>query len=439
MPILRAVLASCFAVLAFSGVSVRAQTTDASHAIQVFPVVVDTASFVEKMVFRNPGTESIQVKARYFPAEGTSQATPLDCDTIFLSAEETKSYTGLRSLCPNLAAGSQFGFLYTWNGTAWTNANVPYSAYSRVDNAKGIGFSVEAFPAQSFTAGRTVVTGLRRMAATATAPAYQTNCFLGLLNDVTPDAVPVQTAVSYSLKQWDWEIGVGQVVLTPGRMVRILDIFAAAGVTPGDYDNVVGVFDESGEGEPGVVTFCTVQDNTSFGADFRIGKQSGGISHGSLTDSRVTQDDGALRDSIVASDVRLSTGAGTAAARAFAIPAGASSNAHVLYFRHPDTVACSLEDPATGFQLNTAYGLEMRLMASDGTTVLAGGNDETGFFQLYLGDKRDRDEGVSTRYVLEVESNENNTGVNRPYRLHCRSGSGHGLGELVRVGGPNLF
>jgi hypothetical protein len=433
-PFLACGLAACLLVHA----PARAQTTDAHHAIQVFPLIVDNASFVAKLVFRNPGTESIQIKSRFHPAEGTSQTTPLDCDTVYLSAEEAKSYT-LRTLCPTLPAGTQFGFLYTWNGGQVSGANNPYSGFSRVQNPQGIGFSVEAFPAQAFSAARTVVTGLRRSAATATTPAYQTNCFLGLLSEVTPESVPVATTVSYALRESNSDIGVGQVVLTPGKMVRILDIFAAAGVTPGDYDDIVAVFDESGEGEPGVVTYCTVQDNTSYGADFRIGKQSGGISRGSLGDGHVAQDDGALRDAIVASNVRLSTGPGAAAARSVAIPAGATSNAHVLYFRHPDYIACSLEDPATGFQLSNAYGLEMRLMASDGTTVLAGGNDVTGFSQLYLGDKRDRDEGINTRYVLEVESNENNTGANRPYLLHCRSGSGHGLGELVRTGGPNLF
>ena len=418
-----------------------AQTTDASHAIQVFPVVVDTASFVETLVFRNAGLDSIQVKPRYFPAEGTSQAVPLDCSLIFLAAGETKTFTGLRSLCPDLAAGSQFGFLYTYNATPWAGANIPYSGYSRVDNAKGIGFSVEAFPAHAFTSGRTVITGLRRRAATESSPAYQTNCFLGLLNDVTPDVPATSTTVSYTLRQlpWSTDIGVGQVVLTPGKMVRLLDVFTAAGATPGDYEDVVATFEESGEGEPGVMTFCTVQDNSSFGADFRIGKQAGGISHGSLGDSISGQDDGALRDSQVAADVALATGPGTAASRGFSIPAGETSNAHVLYFRHPDYVACQLEDPATGLLIGSGYGLEMRLMASDGLTVLAGGNDARFFSQLYLGDKRDRDEGVNTRYVLQVESSETNTAANRPYRLHCRSGSGHGLGELVRVGGPNLF
>lgn len=415
------------------GSMAAAQTTDASHSIQIFPVVVDSASFTERLVFHNPGSEQISLGIRYIPAVGTSQGSPLDCAPVTLAPQQARAFVGLRTLCANLAAGSQFGFLYTWNQAS----TAPFTGYSRVDNANGIGFSVEAFPAHAFTSGNSVVTGLRRRAATPGSPAYQTNCFIGLAHELAPAAT--QTTVSYSLERDSQEIGVGQVTLTPGKLVRLLDVFAAAGAAPGDYDGVVARFTEAGEGEPGVMAFCTVQDNSSFGADFRIAKQSGGLSHGNLVENVAAQDDSAVRNLEVDTDVRLGSAPGQASARSFAIPPGATSNAHVFYFRHPDYVSCALRDPLSGVELQAEHGLEMRLVASDGTTVLAGGNGTTQFSNFYLGDKRTRDDGANTRYVLEVESNETNTGANRPYRLSCRSGSGQGLGELVRVGGPNLF
>lgn len=399
----------------------------------VFPVVVDTASFAEQLVFTMTSGDGADIQTTYYPAVGTSQATPLQCGSVRVDGS-SKAYTSLRQLCPGLAEGSQYGYLY-----AATLGTTPFSGFSRVSNAQGIGFSVEAFPVNTFTGGRSIVSGIRRLSATPTSPAYQTNCFIGVINEVSPEASPVQTTISFTLlNHFGSMIGTGEVTLVPGQLTRILDVFGAANVPPGNYDGVTAVFEESGDGEPSVMTFCTVQDNTSFGADFRIGKQDLGASNGSLVPNPVAQDDGALRRSVVGTNVALSTGPGTASARAFEIAAGGGSNAHVMYFRHPDRVLCSVKDPSTGQIARQEYGLEIRLLASDGVTVLAGGNDVQSF-SLYLGDKRDRDTGVNTRYVLEVESSETNTAANRPYQLECSSGSGHGLGELVRTNGPDQF
>jgi hypothetical protein len=60
------------------------------------------------------------------------------------------------------------------------------------------------------------------------------------------------------------QIGSGQQTLVPGKIVRLLDIFAAVGLPTGDYDNAMLKVVENGPDEPGVIAFCTVQDNTSF-------------------------------------------------------------------------------------------------------------------------------------------------------------------------------
>ena len=71
------------------------------------------------------------------------------------------------------------------------------------------------------------------------------------------------------------------------------------------------------------------------------------------------------------------------------------------------------------------------MLGPDGL-VVAGGNGETGWSDVYLGDKTDRNSGSNTRYRIEVEDSETNTGVARNYKLHCQSGSGHTLGDLIR-------
>jgi hypothetical protein len=202
-------------------------------------------------------------------------------------------------------------------------------------------------------------------------------------------------------------------------------VFAAAGAPAGNHDDASITFHESSAGEPGIISFCTVQDNSSFGADFRIAKQEMGKS--TPYSGIGGQDDTASRDSTVSAEVAHNGGA-----RAFAIAAGASTNTHVVYFKHPDYVQCELIDPATGVRALANYGLEMRMLDQYGTGVIAGGANSTGFGKIYLGDKADRNNGANTRYAIQVESNGSNEAANRPYRLHCQSGSGHTLGDLIR-------
>ena len=82
---------------------------------------------------------------------------------------------------------SQFGYLYTYE---INSANLPYAGFSRVSNFAGNGFSVEAFPAHTFTSAYSRVMGIRRLVAAGGAPPYQTNCFVGNLVDYTPNVTP---------------------------------------------------------------------------------------------------------------------------------------------------------------------------------------------------------------------------------------------------------
>ncbi|OGT56478.1 MAG: hypothetical protein A3E01_10325 [Gammaproteobacteria bacterium RIFCSPHIGHO2_12_FULL_63_22] len=415
-----------------------AQSADGFHAIQVFPVVVDTASFTQRFTFRNPNATSLSIAPTYFPGTGTATANSVPCPAIVIAADSDKTFNTLRDVCPALAAGSNFGFLYTSS-----NNVAAYSGFSRVANPQGNGFSVEAFSANTFTSATSSVSGIRRLAAGGGAPAFQTNCFVANLNDVVPEAVPVTTSINVSVfSSTNVQLGATTAVaLAPGKLTRLLDAFAAVGAPGGDHDNARVRFFELGGGEPALMSFCTVQDNTSFGADFRIAKQesSSGSSDAANGSVMGPQDDSARRDMTASEDVRMNSGGANVITRTFVIPGQTFppnftgfSNTHVMYFRHPDWVSCEIIDPATGVRALFSHNLEMRMLADDGVTVLAGGNDQQGFSPIYLGDKRSRNAGSNTRYTIEVETMIVDVVGSRPYRLHCQSGSGSTAGDVLR-------
>jgi hypothetical protein len=130
--------------LALAGLQpAQAQSTDAYHSIQVFPVVVDSAAFAQRFIFRNPDADTaVNIQPVYYPGTGTSQLAPIACPAFAVAANARKVFLSLREVCPALAAGSQFGYLYTYEGN---DTNQPYAAFSRVSNPAGQGFSVEAF------------------------------------------------------------------------------------------------------------------------------------------------------------------------------------------------------------------------------------------------------------------------------------------------------
>ena len=431
---MRILLAAIAAVsLLLSAAPSKAQTTDGYHSVQVFPVVVDTASFTQRFNFRNPAGVTLTLEPIYFPAIGTSQAATLTCPSFNIPANKTLAFNSLREMCPALAAGSQFGFL----SVRVTNfVVIPFAGFSRVANPQGNGFTVEAFAANEFTAADGVINGLRRSAATVNAPAFQTNCFLGLVNNLDSSLVAHDAQINYALfNSAGAQIGTGQQTLYPGKIVRLLDIFASVGLPTGDYDNAMLKVFENGPDEPGVIAFCTVQDNTSFGADFRIAKQEFADGGDDAIGGRVVGSQSLFnrRELLRAKDESL---------RDFVIPAGAYSNTHVLRLHSADHGFCEIIDPNTGVRALPAYGLEIRAVDPESGDTNAGGNDSTVVPDPNLGqgnyfsDRADGSNGDDNVGFLQVESNGQNTGVPRPYRLHCRSGSGMNGLEIVRYQVP---
>ena len=416
------IAAACAVGLALAGSAAQAQSTDGYHSIQIFPVVVDSSSFTQRFSFHNPNLLSaVIVTPKYYPATGTTQAPNLiNCPTFDIAAGKTVMFSSLRALCPALATGGQFGFLYT--SEVNLGSNLPYAGFSRVSNPQGNGFSVESFPASTFTSADSFINGIRRLAATTNSPTFQTNCFVANLNEVSAGGTP--TSVHYTLYNSAMAvIGGGDVVLAPGQTVRLVDVFSTGGAPAGDYNDAAVRFEENNiNEEPGLMSLCTVQENTTFGADFRIAKQetgAGGL--GFPGDVIGSQDNHVSRETRVAAD---------SVGRAFEIGSGASSNTHVVYFRHPDYAQCELLDSGNTRHV-AGFGLEMRMLDQDGL-VVAGGINSQGWSEIYLGDKTDRNGGSNTRYTIEVESNGQNTGAARAYKLHCQSGSGHSLGDIIR-------
>ena len=252
-------LASGFGLLALAGTTpALAQSTDGLHAIQVFPLVVDTASFTQNFTLKNPdAANAVTVSTIYFPADGTTQAVNVGCSSITIPAGGQRVFSSLREICPTLAAGSQYGFLYT--AITGTTAGL-FAGYSRVSNPAGIGFSLEAFPAHTFTSADTIVTGLRRRAASGGSPAFQSNCFVGNLHDVSA-FLHLNSTINYTLySSTGATLGSGTMQMTPGRIIRMLDIFTAAGAPAGNHDDAYIVFSETGTGEPGATRVTTGSD-----------------------------------------------------------------------------------------------------------------------------------------------------------------------------------
>lgn len=408
--------------------TVSAQTTDGYSSLQVVPIVVDSSSFVQRFNFHNPSDQPIEIVPEYYPGTGTS-AVHITCPTIIIPGRDERVFTSLRALCPALSPGAQFGLLYLRHPGPET-----WSVFTRVSNPQGVGFAVEGFAASAFTSAITQVTGVRRLAATANSPAYQTNCFVANL-PVYSGTVPTRTVHvgMYVSDKLGGQIGFESVEVAQGALVRLIDVFAAAGAPAGDYDDAMVEFYGSDGYNPGVVSFCTVQDNTSFGADFRIAKMrlassTAGYEAGGFG----AQDEHAARQLWMDKD-RLG--------RSFVIPAGAFNNVHILPVRLPDFGRCELFDSWHGRTMTPEDGLELRIMNGAGETLYGGNNsvvvpdlpdDRTG--SAYFGDK-DLAPSNATWFV-QVESNGQNTSVDRPYTLRCQSGSGMGLPNLVKYQVP---
>lgn len=224
----------------------------------VVPVIAQTGSYQSFIYVHNPATEAVELQVGY--NGGTGSATPgaAICPSLPVPANASVS-TSLTEVCPSLAGGANFGALRFWGARV--------GVYTRVQTPTGNGFSVEGFEDNLPSCGNSVFTvlGLTRLAAP---PTFQSNCFLW--NRETRAARVVVT-----LTRGDGTLIADDIVELAGdEFMRMLDVFAAVGAPAGDYANARANFESItpiGGGSPvNVLSFCTVQNNTSFDADFRI-------------------------------------------------------------------------------------------------------------------------------------------------------------------------
>lgn len=427
-PMRSILLALSAAALAVAGPGARAQSTDGYHSVMVIPMVVDTLSFTQHFNFRNNNDIAIWIQPKYYPADGTT-ATKLTCPNIFINLGQHRDFNSLREICPGLPAdtNSQFGYMALVAIVPTMSGPVPvpntFTVYTRVSTPQGQGFSVEGFPMNTFTGADSEIQGLRQLAATGSSPSYQTNCFFANLAKLNPDLPNTSVTVHYGLYDNVMALkGSNDIVLAPGQFVRKFNIFADAGVV-GNWDNILMRIQRVADSQPGIIAFCTVQDNTSLGADFRIAKQTIGGSPITSIPSHGAQDIFATRDVWLDHD---------ALDRPFEIGPGAHANTHVLYYHSNDYFQCELIDPSTGVRALPAYGLELRTVEPDETPG-AGGDNQVAIPASAFGYTNDKEENYANgRTLLEVESNESNTGANRPYVLHCRTGSGMTGFDILR-------
>jgi len=240
-----------------SGVA-TAQTAFGGASTIVFPLVSQTQSFMAQVTLYNPNAADITANLSYFDADNVLSPGAHVCSDVTIPANQSVQFF-LPEKC-DLDSNSHFGVLAVSDSAA-TN---PMFGYARTENTAGAGFSVEGFPVDNFTSDVAYAIGLRQ---TASLPGYQTNCFVAGLDG----------QVTYDLQLMDGSTGaqLGSTlsgVMNPFEQFRYLDVFALAGVLPGDYSNVRAQFTRTGGAGQKLIGFCTVQDNISFGADFRIAK-----------------------------------------------------------------------------------------------------------------------------------------------------------------------
>ena len=252
------------AAAALTGQSL-AQTTAGSSATIVVPVIAQTASFGSLVTAYNPNGGAISLNITFYDAQNTSSPGPKSCVPLILGPGVSTEFL-LSAQC-TLPSGSHFGPLVMSESTGTQR----FYGYARTQTPQGVGFSTEGFPIENFNDQLQHATGLKKVAASGGLPAYQTNCFVATLGD----------AVDYELRLFDGATGtqLGGTLsgsLQPFQQFRYLDVFSAAGVAAGDHVNVRAQFTNLTGADKKLIGFCTVQENTSFSADFRIAKSFGG-------------------------------------------------------------------------------------------------------------------------------------------------------------------
>jgi len=380
-------LTVCLAAVGL-GCSTAHASLDGAGSIMIIPVVAQTVSYTSEITVRNPYNNLVlPISVFYTGAITTSAAGRRTCTPLNVPPLGTVQFS-IAAQC-GLPSGSQFGYVTLAESYSYPS---PFQAFSRTQTPGGNGFSVPAYPAGAIEApafGHHVV-GLKRQAA---APIYQSNCFVASTDDATP----------YQIRLFDSAGNqIGSTIngsLTAYQMVRYLDIFSAAGLPPGDRSNVSAQF-SSGAGTAALISFCTVQESTFFGADFRMAQPLQTL-------------DGTRQRPLDSSGLNFTVVSYTAMMR------------HDVTFRHPDFIRCVIDSPS-------APVLQLRIKSPSGA-VVAGGTNTTDSGEFYTGN-RSLYSGFSDIWELDVASKPSYAGsFPIPYSFTCYSGNGGQTTSITRI------
>ncbi|MFI4887632.1 MAG: hypothetical protein ACHP7B_02680 [Burkholderiales bacterium] len=396
MSILRIILFVLLALL--SSARATAQVDGAATTILI-PIVAATASFTSEIYIKDQSGTSRTVSMQFYEAIGSQTPGPKTCAAVQLAAFQTLTIT-IAGQCGPLAAGGHFGFVVLTDASP--NKDKLFYAFSRVSNPQGIGFSAEGYPLGHIGGGETYseVPGVKRKAATGSIPAFQTNCFVAALDDPVDYSITVDDASGSSTLS---------DTLLPFQMRRYLDIYTATGATAGDHDNSTVTFQKiTPEQFPNtLLAFCTVQDNTSFGADFRISKNWN------------EADPARFRLNCFAAIYGANPGECTSTLQPSApsVPNATTKIRLITRLYAPDTVNCSIIS-------SRSSDLEMRLVRDSDNTVVAGGENQAAFTYT-TGPRSTIGAGYHQYHWLEVGFRDGgNPTFPIPFGIRCMSGNG---------------
>jgi len=398
MSITRGLLLATIAVLSVG--HANAQVSSAGTQI-IIPVVSSSVSFESQIIIKDQSGTARSVTMKFYealtvPPPSTAGLKP--CATILLGPFETKTVT-LAGQCSFGSGTNHHGFVILTDASG-TKDKLFY-AFTRVENPATNGFTVEGYPIGHIGGGDSdsEVVGVKSKAATANNPQIQTNCFVATLDD--PVSYSISVDVPNALAASD--------TLAAFQMRRYSDIGAGAG----DFENATVTFskDDPAQWPNTLIAFCTVQDNASFNADFRIAK-----THEAADPSR-------FRVNCVGLDFTGLDCTTTLAAVPEAVNAGQKPR-YLTRIYAPDTVNCALGGPQTS-------ALEMQLRNVATGLVVAGGSNASSF--TYNTGKRSAISGGFTElFLIEVSVREGTAGL-IPFGIRCFAGNGMEEPHLVDV------
>ena len=415
--VLSAVLA---ATLVGAAATAGAQSVIGFGPAMVIPIAAQTNTYTSEIFVGHQSGLSLVLRVEFVGGIGTAAPGWRDCGTIVVPSSSgwvSSTSFSLGAQC-GLPAGSNFGMVLLSNDAPFQNSG--FFAYSRTQAFNATGFSVEGFTAGSLSAQSQRLIGLKRVTGAGPSPVpFQTNCFVGSFEE----------AVDYRIRLSDSagnQLGFVDGSLQPFQLVRHLVIFAAAGLS-GNFSNVSVViqnratFVQGNKYFPPYLSFCTVQDNLLFTADFRIAKSFSSFDGAHSTQIFACEPPGCPSYDYSIKDVT-------------------KKDVIAMFVRVPDQITCELKSDRLG-------ELEMQLRQPDIVStplssvnpgsaaftplpgpVVAGGSDQVNFaYDTGLEIVRASDGTVMRDFwSLEISARETVPSPTTPinYSISCRNGSG---------------